>query len=68
VRTDQTMADMFVMCPACGLRAKLTRSDARIVDAEGKCKQRTNPVNCPALAEHLTAIQQIVKQSVRPAL
>ena len=68
MRTDQTMADMFVMCPACGLRAKLTRSDARIVDAEGKCKQRTNPVNCPALAEHLTAIQQVVKQSVRLAL
>jgi hypothetical protein len=68
VLTDQAMADMFVMCPECGLRAKLTRSDARIVDAEGKCKQRTNPGNCPALAEPLTAIQQVVKQPVRQAL
>jgi hypothetical protein len=68
VLTDQTMADMFVMCPECGLRAKLTRSDARIVGAEGKCKHRTNPANCPTLAEPLTAIQQVVKRSVRPAL
>ena len=33
---------MFVMCPECGLRAKLTRSDAQIADAEGKCKHRNN--------------------------
>jgi len=57
-----------VSLPAeCGLRAKLTRRDARIVGAEGKCKHRINPANCPTLAEPLTAIQQVVKQSVRQA-
>jgi hypothetical protein len=66
VLTDQTMADMFVMCPECGLRAKLTRSDARVVDAEGECKHWINPANCPTLAELPTAIQHVLKQSVRP--
>jgi hypothetical protein len=61
------MAEMFVMCPECGLRAKLTRSDAKIVDAEGKCAHRNNLAHCRILGEPIALIQQVLKQSVRPA-
>jgi hypothetical protein len=61
------MAEMFVMCPECGLRAKLTRGDAQIVDAEGRCKHRNNPANCPILDETIAPIQRVLKQSAGPA-
>jgi hypothetical protein len=60
------MAEMFVMCPECGLRAKLTRNDAQIVGAEGKCNHRDNPISCPILGGQLAAIQQVLKESEQP--
>ena len=61
------MVEMFVMCPECGLRAKLTRSDVQIVDADGKCRHRNDPAHCPILREPIAAIQQVLKQSMRSA-
>jgi hypothetical protein len=51
------------MCPDCGLRAKLTHGNGRIMDAEGKCNYRNNPANCPVLNASLAAIQQVLKQA-----
>jgi hypothetical protein len=47
---SQPMADLFVMCPDCGIRAKVIGATAKIVASPAKCKHRQNPLNCPLLA------------------
>jgi hypothetical protein len=42
------MLDVVVACPECGVRAAvLPREDRVIEDAQGKCRHRINPLNCP---------------------
>jgi hypothetical protein len=43
------MADLLVMCPECGLYAKVTLNRATIGTGQAKCKHRQNPANCPLL-------------------
>jgi hypothetical protein len=43
------MADLLVMCPECGLYAKVTVNRATIGTGQAKCKHRQNPANCPLL-------------------
>ena len=43
------MADVLVMCPECGLYAKVTGDWAIIGTGRAKCKHRQNPANCPLL-------------------
>jgi hypothetical protein len=50
------MADVLVMCPGCGLYAKVTADRATIVTAQPKCKHRQNPANCPMLAPLINGV------------
>jgi hypothetical protein len=43
------MADVLVMCPGCGLYAKVTGNHAIITTRQAKCEHRQNPANCPML-------------------
>ena len=43
------MAELFVMCPECGLSAKLTPGEPQIKDEAGLCKHRQNSMVCPIL-------------------
>jgi hypothetical protein len=43
------MGDVIVMCPGCGLHAKVTGNQATISAGQAKCKHRQNPANCPML-------------------
>jgi hypothetical protein len=43
------MGDVIVMCPGCGLYAKVAGNRATIISGDGKCKHRQNPLNCPLL-------------------
>lgn len=45
-----TVADLFVMCPGCGLRAKVADNTAKVIPSDAKCKHRQNALNCPMLA------------------
>ena len=46
------MAELFVMCPDCGLNAKLAPGEPQIKDEEGLCKHRQNPMACPDPRPH----------------
>ena len=52
------MAELFVMCPECGLNAKLAPGEPQIKDDEGLCKHRQNPVSCPILGPILDAMRR----------
>jgi hypothetical protein len=41
------MADVLVMCPGCGLYAKVAGNRATINTGQAKCKHRQSPANCP---------------------
>ena len=49
------MAELFVMCPTCGLRGTLVHSRQELLDPEGRCKQTRAPAKCPHLRDVLTA-------------
>jgi hypothetical protein len=49
------MAELFVMCSACGLRGTLAHSRQELLDPEGKCKEQRPPARCPHLRDVLTA-------------
>jgi hypothetical protein len=49
------MAELFVMCSACGLRGTLAHSRQELLDPEGKCGERRPPAKCPHLRDVLTA-------------
>jgi hypothetical protein len=40
----------IITCPECGLQAKVLPGEDQVVGASrGKCRHRTNPLNCPSL-------------------
>jgi hypothetical protein len=44
------MLEVVFACPECGVRAGvLPREDRVTEDAQDKCSQRINPLNCPTL-------------------
>jgi len=49
------MAELFVMCSACGLRGTLAHSRQELLDPDGKCKQGRAPAKCPHLRDVLIA-------------
>jgi hypothetical protein len=49
------MAELFVMCSACGLRGTLAHSRQELLDPEGKCKQGRAPARCSHLRDVLAA-------------
>jgi hypothetical protein len=52
----QQVADLFVMCPDCGVRAKLSRNQTKFVNGDAKCEHRQNPVKCPTLVPLIEAL------------
>jgi hypothetical protein len=53
------MTELVVECPECGLQAKvLLRDDQVIGNSRGKCRHRTNPLNCPSLRPILSIGRQ----------
>ena len=56
------MAELFVACPECGLREKLTDSEQQITDDEGSCKHRQNPMNYPTLMPILSRARQALRE------
>jgi hypothetical protein len=52
------MAELFVMCPECGLSAKFAPGEPQIKDEEGLCKHRQNPMACPILGPILNAMRR----------
>jgi hypothetical protein len=52
------MAELFVMCPECGLNAKLIVGDQQIKDEAGLCKHRQTPSACPILGPIVDAMRQ----------
>jgi hypothetical protein len=60
------MAQMFVMCPECGLRAELTHGKQQIADPKGTCKHRQSPMSCPILAPSLNVLRQMLKPAEQP--
>jgi hypothetical protein len=57
------MAELFVMCPECGLNAKLAPGEPQINDEEGLCKHRQNPMACPILGPILDAMRRAASRS-----
>jgi hypothetical protein len=49
------MAELFVMCSACGLRGTLAHSRQELLDPQSKCKQGRAPARRPHLRNVLTA-------------
>jgi hypothetical protein len=49
------MAELFVMCSACGLRGTLAHSRQELLDPDDKCKHGRAPAKCPHLRDVLTA-------------
>jgi hypothetical protein len=40
----------IITCPECGLQAKVLPQEDQVIGASrGKCRHRTNPLNCPSL-------------------
>ena len=64
--TERLMAEVFVVCPECGLRAKVTNSGQKIIGDERKCKHRQNPMNCPELTPALSTARQALQGSSEP--
>lgn len=55
------MVELFVACPECGLREKLTHSEQQIIDDRGRCKHRQNPTTCPTLMPILSRARQALR-------
>jgi hypothetical protein len=53
------MADLFVMCPDCGLRARLTHNQSKIIESDGKCDHRQSPMNCPTLIPVISSLLKL---------
>jgi hypothetical protein len=54
------MPELFVMCPECGLRGKLTYSKQEFGDAGGRCKQLVKPAKCSNLGEPLISARRVL--------
>jgi hypothetical protein len=52
------MAELFVMCSACGLRGTLAHSRQELLDPEGKCRERRPPARRPHLRDVLIAVHR----------
>jgi hypothetical protein len=53
---------MFVTCPDCLMRARLSRTDGRLVGYEGKCQHKKHPTKCPLLGASIAVIQKVLRQ------
>ncbi len=60
------MAEVFVVCPDCGLRVKVTHSGQKITGDERKCKHRQDPMNCPELRPALLIARQALQGTSEP--
>ena len=58
--SERTMPELFVMCPECGLRGKLTYSKQEFDDAEGRCRQLVQPAKCTNLRESLISARRVL--------
>jgi hypothetical protein len=56
------MADLFVMCPDCGMSVKLAQGDQHISYDKGKCRHRQSPIGCPTFGPLLNAMQKVARQ------
>ena len=63
----RVMADLFVMCPDCGLSARLRGSDVKVVGQKGKCAHRKNPLACPVLMPLISTILAVWSPAPPPA-
>ena len=54
------MPELFVMCPECGLRGKLTYSKQDFDNAAGRCKQLVKPAKCTNLCELLISARRVL--------
>ena len=54
-----SMAELFVMCPECGLNAKLAPGAPKIGDNEGQCLHGRDPMACPILGPILHAMLRV---------
>ena len=54
------MAQLFVICPECGLRGEVAHDDEPFEDPASKCKHHLNPTECPALRQPLIAANLIL--------
>ncbi len=52
------MAELFLMCPDCGLRAKLTDNTAKVLPGGAKCRHRQNPLKCPILMPLISSLMR----------
>jgi hypothetical protein len=57
-----TMTEIFVTCPECGLRVKVTPDRDEPHQPRSKCNHRQNPLNCPKLTPALTTGRQAVQR------
>ena len=55
------MAQLFVICPECGLRGEVAHSDEELDDPAGKCQHHLKPAKCPALRQPLVAANRILE-------
>ena len=65
------MAEIVITCPECGLQAKVLPAEEQVVgESRGKCRHRTNPLNCPSLRPLLAKARRELLESrfrvVRP--
>jgi hypothetical protein len=60
------MAELFVMCPECGLNAKLAPGEPKIKDHQGLCKHRRSPMACPILGPILEQCAEQQPARLRP--
>ena len=61
------MADLFVMCPDCGLSARLSGSDVKVAGDKGKCQHRKNPLVCPVLMPLISTLLAISRATIATA-
>ena len=54
------MAELFVMCPECGLRGTLTHSKQEFDDPESKCTHQAEPAECPRFRPALVAARRML--------
>ncbi len=57
------MAEIFVACPECGLRVRVTSQGDELRDAKSKCNHRQNPFICPMLQPALAKGRRAVHPS-----
>jgi hypothetical protein len=61
------MPEVFVMCPDCDLRARLTGPGGQLADYRGECQRKIHPAKCPVIGASITVIRKVLKQGWNPA-